>query len=147
MKSGTTRSLSRPRLLCVLALLAGLLSGCGEISYKDGTYEALSSPDEDGAYARVVITFADNQITACEYVTYQRSGEIKDENYGREAGNLGNSGFYERAQRAVAAMKIYRQKLLEQQHIEQVDKISGATIAYDQFTEAVHLILDQAAQD
>lgn len=146
-RSKTKSALHKSALLFALGLMLGLLGGCGDQNLKDGTFEALSSEDEDGAYARVVLTIKNNQITDCEYVTYEKSGQIKDENYGRGAGDLGNSGFYERAQRAVAATKIYRQTLLEVQDIDKVDKISGASIAYDQFTEAVHAALQKAAED
>ncbi len=145
--SKITSALQRTLRLTVLGLMPLLLAGCGEQNLKDGTFEAVSSEDEDGAYAKVELVIKDNQIIDCKYVTYEKSGQIKDENYGRGAMELGNSGFYERAQRAVAAMKIYRQTLLEVQDIDHVDKISGATIAYDQFTEAVHAALQKAAED
>lgn len=129
------------------ALLLTGLTGCGETKLNDGTYEALSSRDEDGAYAKVTLTIQNGEIADCDYVTFQKSGEIKDENYGKEAALLGNSGFYEKAQRAVAAMKIYRQQLLERKSLDQVDHISGATIAYEQFNEAVSRALEAASAD
>ena len=41
-------------------------------------------------------------------------------------------------------MKEYAEKLVEVQKLEDVNAISGATIAFDQFQEAVNDALDEA---
>ena len=137
------------RALTLTAASVGLSllpAACSPASYQDGVYTGLSSKDEDGAWAKVTITLKNNEIVDAQYVTFQADGSIKDENYGAGAAELGNSGFYQKAQHAVEAMKIYRDCLVRKKSIDGVDRISGATIAYDQFTEAVNNALSQAEQ-
>lgn len=135
------------RALSLTAACVGLsllLCACSPAAYQDGVYTGLSSKDEDGAWAKVTITLQNNEIVDAQYITYQADGSIKDESYGAGAGSLGNSGFYQKAQHAVEAMKIYREALVRKKSLAGVDRISGATIAYDQFTEAVNNALSQA---
>jgi major membrane immunogen (membrane-anchored lipoprotein) len=134
-------------IVFALAFTLLLLSGCKDssnIAYKDGTYIGKSSEDDRGAYGEVTITIKNAKITECNYVTWQKDGTIKDENYGKVNGEISNQEYYDKAQHAVAAMEQYAQKLVEVQKPEKVDSISGATIAFNQFNEAVNDALDEA---
>lgn len=135
--------------LCLIVILAlGLFSGCGKNSdsaaYKDGTYMGRSSEDDKGAYGEATITLAGNKITDCTYVTRQSDGSIKDEEYGKVNGEISNRDYYDKAQLAVEAMGQYAQELVKVQKPEDVDAVSGATIAHGQFIEAVQNALGEA---
>ena len=89
---------------------------------------------------------ADNKITACEYNTYELDGTLKDENYGKKDGEVANQDFYNRAQRARLACPKYAEQLVSTGDLKKVDGISGATISYNEFKEAVTDALNQAKQ-
>ncbi|MBQ6505666.1 MAG: FMN-binding protein [Flexilinea sp.] len=132
-------------------LLTAALTACGgSVTYKDGTYtgqSAMYEGEDDGSgagYGVVKLTIKDNKITACEYDTYELDGTLKDENYGKKDGEVANQDFYNRAQRAVRAVPMYAEKLLETGDLSKVDGISGATISYNEFKEAVTDALNQA---
>ena len=136
-------------------LCAMLLGGCGA-NYADGTYTAQSSvyeglEDEDGdeggdGYGVVTITVRDNIITDCQFTTYMTDGTVKDEDYGKKDGEIANQDYYNKAQRAVQASQNYAEQLAAKGDLKQVDAISGATISYDEFKEAVRLALKQAKE-
>jgi major membrane immunogen (membrane-anchored lipoprotein) len=131
------------KIVGVALLIAGALSlgGCGASSdissLEDGVYTGVSGEDDDGAYGEVSITVEDGVITACDFVTWQKDGSVKDEDYGKVNGEISNRDFYDKAQLAVRAMKQYADELVETQSEESVDAVSGATIAHGQFLEAV----------
>lgn len=133
-------------LLLVLLLLTGCKDSSRDVTYKDGTYTGKSSEDDRGAYGAVTITIKDSAITACEFIIWQKDGTVKDENYGKVNGEISNQEYYDKAQLAVKAMKQYAQQLVETQVVEAVDAISGATISYNQFHEAVGSALDAAKE-
>lgn len=97
------------------------LCACGKKSYKDGTYTGQS-----------------------EVYIDEPDGTLKDENYGTQNGEVANEGFYTRAQRALAGSREYARLLVETQDYHSIDAISGATISYGQFMEAVDNALAQA---
>lgn len=140
-------------LLCVL-LIGALLCGCGEKTYKDGTYtgqSAVFEGDEEGngdGYGVVTLTIKDNKITACEFKTYEPDGTLKDENYGKVNGEVMNQDFYNKAQKAVQGSAQYASLFLESGSLNptDVDAITGATYSYDQFTDAVFNALEQAEE-
>lgn len=138
------------RLPLALALGGALLSGCGDgsadDSFRDGTYTGTSSTDEAGAYGEATITLDANDIVAAEYATRQADGTIKDEEYGKANGEIVNEDFYDDAQDAVAAMQEYAEQLVEVDDPDDVDVVSGATISYRQFVEAVTDAMDQARE-
>lgn len=132
---------------------AAVLAGCGGGSLKDGTYSAESSmyesledgEDEGGeGYGAVTITVKDNTITACEFTTYMPDGTPKDEEYGKKNGEIANQDYYNKAQRAVKASQNYAEQLAAKGDLKEVDAITGATISYNEFNEAVELALKQA---
>ena len=133
-------------LVFTLLLLSGCKDSSDNINYKDGTYTGKSSEDDGGAYGEATITITENKITDCKYVTWQKDGTIKDENYGKVNDTISNQDYYDKAQLAVKAMKQYAEKLVEVQKLEDVDAVSGATIAYDQFKEAVGSALKEAKE-
>ena len=136
------------------AALAALLSACGAASYADGTYTAQSAVYEgledadsleggDG-YGVVSITLKDNVIVDCEFTTYMTDGTVKGEDYGKQNGEIANQDYYNKAQRAVQASENYARQLAAKGSLDAVDAISGATISYQEFNEAVKEALKQA---
>ncbi|WP_010259439.1 FMN-binding protein [Treponema primitia] len=129
--------------LCVAALL---LFSCGKAEYKDGTYSGKSGTDDTGAWGEITLTLKDSKVTDCVFITRQKDGSIKDENYGKVNGEISNQDFYDKAQLAVRAMEQYRRQFLENQSLKDLDAVSGATIAYNQFIEAVEGALEEAGK-
>jgi major membrane immunogen (membrane-anchored lipoprotein) len=121
-------------------------ASCGEKVYRDGTYTGRSGPDENGAFGEVSLTIREGKITDCSFVTWQRDGTVKDENYGKISGEISNQSFYENAQLAVRAMEQYARDLSRTGNLKDLEAISGATIAYDQFREAVEEALELAGK-
>jgi major membrane immunogen (membrane-anchored lipoprotein) len=125
-------------------LAAALISACGSPSYKDGVYTGRSGEDDLGAYGEATVTISGGEISDCEYVTRQKDGGIKDSEYGKVNGEISNQEYYDKAQFAVRAMASYAESLKAKKNLKGVDAITGATIAYGQFTEAVGEALKQA---
>jgi major membrane immunogen (membrane-anchored lipoprotein) len=134
---------------CAVALALTMMSGCGKESvplyYKDGTYSGTSGKDDRGAYGEVTLVIEGGELASCQFVTWQADGSVKDEDYGKLGGEITNKDYYDKAQLAVAAMKTYAEQYEQVKKIEDVDAISGATIAFNQFTEAVTNALKDAA--
>jgi major membrane immunogen (membrane-anchored lipoprotein) len=106
-----------------------------------------SAPDEQGAYGRSTVTVSDGRISASRYVTVQANGSIKAEDYGKDSsGQVANRSAYRAAQKAVAAFDVYARELIEAGVPADVDKVSGATIAYGQFLEAATAALVASQQ-
>ena len=129
--------------LCCLGMAA--CSGGGEL--KDGTYTGQSTEFEgdavDGAgYGVATITIKDGEIVDCTFETFELDGNKKDENYGVSLS--GNKNKYTKAQNAVKACPEYAESLVKAGSLDGVDTISGATVNYDQFREAVEDALAQA---
>ncbi|MDR2144225.1 MAG: FMN-binding protein [Treponema sp.] len=133
------------RFFGIVFLVVLMLAGCGKKEYRDGTYTGKSGPDDNGAFGEVTLTIAGGKISACSFVTRQKDGSIKDENYGKINGEISNQSYYEKAQLAVEAMKKYAADLGRAGSLDGVEAVSGATIAYNQFVEAVEEALDSAA--
>ena len=136
-------------LLCGIMILS--LASCGgEKIYLDGTFEGQSQlyeGEDDGSaagYGVVSITIKDNVITECEYSTYEPDGTLKDSEYGKQNGEVANQDFYNKAQRAVQACTKYAEQLVEVGDAKKVDAISGATVSYNEFQEAVEDALNKA---
>ena len=145
---------SMAAVLAAAAVLAGC--GGGSKNYADGTYtaqssmyESLSDEDEDEGgegYGVVTITVKDNLITACDFTTYMPDGTVKDAEYGKQDGEIANQDYYNKAQRAVQASKNYAEQLAAKGKLSEVDAITGATISFEEFNEAVGLALKEAAK-
>lgn len=145
--------------LCAAAgVIAAMTAGCGSsnVTYADGTYEGQSEVyegevDEDGneegnGYGVVSITITDGAISDCTYQTYEPDGTLKDSEYGKAQGAVANKDYYNKAQKAVAACDEYAAMLVANGSLDGIDAISGATINYNEFVEAVERALDQAKQ-
>ena len=117
-------------------------------NYADGTYEGRSSDfeaDENGngaGYGMVTIEIKDNKITSCSFTLYELDGKIKDETYGADLTKENRL----KAQKAVQSAEKYASMLVEKGGLDGVDAISGATISYNEFIEAVNDALAKAAQ-
>jgi major membrane immunogen (membrane-anchored lipoprotein) len=133
----------RNRVL-LFGLIGLFLAGCGSGGYKDGLYTGRSGEDDTGAWGEVRLTVGAGKISGCEFVTWQKDGSVKDENYGKINGEISNQVYYDKAQLAVEAMKKYAAGYLRTGSLKDVEAVSGATIAYNQFIEAVENALEKA---
>ena len=141
-------------------VLSMALAGCGggsskAVSYNDGTYEGKSevheSLDESGedtgnGYGVVSITIKDGVITDCKFDTYEPDGTYKDDKYGMKEGAVANRDYYNKAQKANAAREEYASMLVANGSLDGIDAISGATINYKEFKEAVEEALKEAEE-
>ncbi|MDR0399418.1 MAG: FMN-binding protein [Treponema sp.] len=127
-----------------ILLGAVLLAGCEKAAYRDGIYTGRSGEDDTGAWGEVTLSIGGGKINGCEFVTRQKDGTVKDENYGKTHGEISNRDFYNKAQLAVEAMKQYAAAYLKAGNLNDVEAVSGATIAYNQFREAVEQALEGA---
>jgi major membrane immunogen (membrane-anchored lipoprotein) len=118
--------------LCCLAALGS----CGGAGYKDGAYMGKSGEDDTGAWGELTVTIAGGKVSACTFRTYQKDGSVKDENYGKVNGEISNQAYYDKAQLAVRAMEKYTADFSRAGSLKDVEAVSGATIAWDQFNEA-----------
>jgi major membrane immunogen (membrane-anchored lipoprotein) len=136
----------RMKKLCFggLVITALLMAGCGNGAYKDGVYTGRSGEDDTGAWGEVKITIGAGKISGCEFITWQKDGTIKGDDYGKINGEISNQVYYDKAQLAVAAMKKYAAAYLASGSLKDVEAVSGATIAYNQFFEAVEHALETA---
>jgi major membrane immunogen (membrane-anchored lipoprotein) len=132
------------RRIIFLAAAALLAAACGSGGYKDGVYAGRSGEDDTGAWGEVTITIGAGKISGCEFVTWQRDGTVKDEEYGKINGEIANQVYYDKAQLAVEAMKHYAASYARTGSLNAVEAVSGATIAYNQFLEAVENALEAA---
>ena len=148
MKESLTRLIV---LLCVLTLIFSL-SACGgekkPSSFADGTYTGRSSnfeEDESGngaGYGEVEIVIKNNRIVSCTFKMYELDGTLKDESYGADLSKENRL----KAQKAVQSVEKYASRLVEAGGLDGVDAISGATISYNEFIEAVNNALSTAAE-
>ena len=150
-----------PTVIAAIAIIS-LLAGCGgsqkdsagkssagskkipNREYKDGTYTAKSSPDAGGESGEITLVIEKGKVTQAAFKGFMKNGQLKDQDYGKTNGKIENQDYYRKAQRAVKAMAAYPAKLIERQDIAAVDAISGATVSYRQFREAVKKALQQA---
>jgi len=139
-------------VLSAVVLCTVSMYGCGgqnkaensPVTYKDGTYEAEGVPDSFGGKVKVHITIKDSKISDVTMENIDVNGNEKDEDYGKQDGEIKNEGLYKIAQAAVTNSKEYPSKLIETQDIEKVDAIAGATESNVSFKEAVKLALKNA---
>lgn len=128
-----------------LAVLGGvLLTGCAAVDtdvrdggYADGTYTGKSQPDDDGGYGQVSLTVKGNDITAVTFALLEKDGHPKDADYGKTNGKVVDIPTYRKAQAGIAAAPKYAAQLVETDDLARVDAITGASLSYQQFQEAV----------
>jgi major membrane immunogen (membrane-anchored lipoprotein) len=107
-------------------------------------YESDEDEGNGNGYGVVTLTIQDNTIVSCTYLTYEPDGTLKDEDYGLQDGAVANRDYYNKAQKAIAACDVYAEDLVETNDLKKVDAVSGATINYKNFEEAVKDALKQA---
>ena len=144
------------RIMAVVLAAVMIMTGCGgggSTTYKDGTYEGKSSvfqnddgTDDGNGYGVVTLTITDGKISDCIYKTYEVDGTEKGVDYGKEDGRIANRDYYNKAQKANAACEEYAKMLVQNGQLKGIDAISGATINYNEFVEAVNDALAQAAE-
>lgn len=135
-------------------MMSLVLCGCGgkktqiPTSFRDGTYSGRSSDfDEDetgngSGYGEVEITIENGKISACTFTMYELDGTLKDESYGADLSKENRL----KAQKAVQSAEKYAQMLVEAGSLDGVDAITGATISYNEFIEAVTDALVKAGE-
>jgi major membrane immunogen (membrane-anchored lipoprotein) len=131
---------------CATALLILLLAGCGKPVLHDGVYSGRSEADDTGAYGEVTVTIEAGKVTECRFVTWQKDGTPKGADYGKVNGEISNQAYYDKAQLAVRAMDTYAKAYVRAQDLKAFDAVSGATIAYDQFRQALGEALEKSRQ-
>lgn len=115
------------------------------IRYIDGTYTATASIKDDwGGSAEVEIVVKDGRITSCIFSSYEENGKLKDSEYGKVDGVIKNMGLYKIAQNAVTQSNKYGDMLVQSQNIEKLDAISGATVSFGLFKNAVEQVMKEA---
>ena len=136
-----------------LGLSLALTACGGAASFADGTYTGQSAvwEDEDegngNGYGVAEVTITDGKISACTFETFEPDGTKKEgEEYGMVNGKIGNQDYYNKAQRALAANEVYADQLVQNGTLDGVDLVSGATISYNEFQEAVNNALDEASK-
>lgn len=141
-------SMKKTLLLIAAALL---LTACGNKDnsastdgYKDGTYHGESQVDEWGGKVTTDITVKDGKIVEANLKNLLADGSEKDENYGKAKEGATNQGLYKIAQEAVKNSQEYPKLLIEKGKIEDVEAISGATVTFKSFKEAVNDALKDA---
>ncbi len=119
-------------MLLAFAMLISL-SACGGPTYKDGTYEGQSISSSNKHITNVTITLKEGVITECSAEFLDQNGKEKDEHYGEEMGEAN----FAKAQIAQKGMHQYAEKMVEAGKVEMLEAVSGATISYKEFKNAV----------
>ena len=134
-------------LLVGMVVALSLLTACGKkdfskMTFNDGEYQGhYESDDKDNKdSADVTITIQDNKIVNCTAEFKDSKGNIKGDDYAKDAGD----DKYKKAQIAVQGFSTYADKLVEVQDPDQVDAVSGATVSNKEFKEAVWDALEKA---
>ena len=70
----------------------------------------------------------------------------KGDDYGKKNGKIENEGIYKIAQEAVKNSSEYTNEFLRAKDIELVEVVSGATVTYNSFKEAIEKCLQQAKE-
>ena len=115
------------------------------IVYKDGFYKASIDPTPYGHRPYCEIKVEKGRITEVRYYEkHDSTGELKDENYGKEyLEDLGELA-YPAAQLSVKGAAVYGQRLILSQDPDNLDVVTGATANYYRFKEVVKKALKDA---
>lgn len=112
--------------------------------YKDGTYEVKTKVDNEGYFTEASVKIQDDKIVSAEW-------EIKDANRGNRVFDEtyeevfeGNDAYKKQCRQDLEGAKTYSAKLIEEQEVEKVDAVSGATWTNAKFKEVVAIALEQA---
>lgn len=124
-------------------LLAGVvLTGCRDgRGYKDGYYTAQAAEYDHGYKEYVCILIKNNHIVSVEFNAKDYSGYIKswDNGYMNRMKNV--NGTYPNEY-----TRTYAAQLVEEQDIEKVDAITGASNSGRNFVKLVRAALENAAE-
>ena len=131
-------------LVCAVCAVSLVMAGCGRAALKDGVYEGASGVDDTGAWGEVRVTVEAGKVAACAFITRQKDGTVKGDDYGKVNGEIANAAFYEKAQLAVRAMAAYAEQFARSGSLDGVDAVSGATVSYNQFVEAAGKAMEGA---
>lgn len=133
-------------MMTSIFLVSIILTGCGKKELKDGTFTGVVTKEEantkNAGDSTVVLTIKDGKIVDCKYESRDSKGNVKDENYGKEAGEQN----YKKAQKAVVGIRKYPEDLVKTQDIDKVDSVSGATVSYKIFVDATKKALEEASK-
>lgn len=112
-------------------------------TYKDGVYEYKSIPDPENYYVKGSVTVKGGKIAAVDWGIYDaaRSDKLFDKDY--EA-VFADEVYKQQCRDNLKGMAEYTPRLIEKQDIFQVDAVSGATWAYDNFYKMVSQALRKA---
>jgi len=120
-------------------------SNIRHVIYKDGIYKASIDPSPYGHRPFCEVKVEKGRITEVFYYEkHDSTGELKDENYGREyVEDLGELA-YPAAQLSVKGASIYGLRLILSQDPDNLDVVTGATANYYRFKEVVKKALKDA---
>ena len=147
------RYMPQSAALVAALTLAGLMTACSHPvdtdvaagGFTDGTYTGRSQADDNGEYGEIKLTIGGgDDITAATFQLYEKSGHVKDTEYGKVNGQIMDVNAYHRAQEGIVAAPKYAAQLVSTDDLAKVDVISGATLSYQQFEEAVQDALRDA---
>ena len=151
----------KKKVTCILMIavtVVTVMAGCHQDAeenlrknLKPGTYTGQSqtaSEEDGGGYAVVKLTVGnDNNIESIIFDTYDKNGKKRFSDNGsvnvpqyatdEEAELLGDIG---------EACMLYKEQFIETKDAEQLDAVSGATLSYEQFKEAVDIALQKASE-
>ncbi|MGI6575089.1 MAG: FMN-binding protein [bacterium] len=100
--------------------------------YEDGTYTGETEFDDRGWKGVVEIVVTGGEIVEVDYDEVDKEGNAKSEDEKYNENWEAQAGIS-----AGEAYPAYEEELIEKQHIEGVDVITGATGTHEKFTEAV----------
>jgi len=128
-------------LITTLILSAALLASCSSASYKDGTYRAeYDSFDDHGWKDYVELTVQNGSITSVDFDSVNEDGAKKSEDESYRESMEPVSGTY-----PAKFFPELEDALVEQQDIEKVDAVAGATNSSDSFKDLVKRLLKKNA--
>ena len=112
-----------------------LAIGCAsdEVSYEDGTYTAEGELDDHGWMPRVEIIVENGEITSVDYDEVNEAGDLKSEDEDYSAAMEGVSGV-----RPSDAYEQLENQLLDNQDVDQVELVTGATSSSESFKALVN---------
>lgn len=122
-----------------------LLTSFLQTSYKDGIYTGKSQSyyTRESFVGETTITIKDGKITHVVYTIIDTAkNEVFDKSYEKHFAD--NPLYVQQCRSDLKGIEAYKQQLLQNQHIEKVDAVSGATWSYNIFKASVEKALKKA---
>ena len=136
------RNWCRTALLLAMLLPAVLLAGCGGGSgLQDGYYTAQAQEFSHGWKEFVTIMVKGGEIVSVEYNAENASGFIKSWDNAYMQTMLHSNGTYPNEY-----TRYYARQFREDQNVESIDAISGASSSHGSFQMLAEAVLEQARQ-